>query len=368
MAERGPLTGIRVTALTETVPGPLASLILADLGAEVTVVERPSGDPARGMPAVFEALGRNKRFVALDLRDQADRAIAEALLTEADVILTGYRPDVARRLGLAPADIRERHPAAVVVSITASGDDQGAPILPAHDLSAQAAAGLLRTDEPMSEGSFDGPPVADLAAGMYAAIAALSGLVARGRGWESVGYGVSMVDAALALNAFALTRTLRGMAPEDGLQAPAGYATYRCGDGSIVAVGVSYEAPLWATLCRELGLVDLAGLSVDVRVRRRDELRVRLEEAFSGCVAEQVVRRLRAAGVPVDMALDADAVVGSSAFRASVVEDPSSTGHLASPIVVDGHRLPVRHAAPREPGADLPEVMGRLGKEPVVSD
>jgi crotonobetainyl-CoA:carnitine CoA-transferase CaiB-like acyl-CoA transferase len=333
-----PLDGIRVVALVETVPGPLASAILADLGAEVLVVERPTGDPARGIPAVFESFSRNKRFLALDLRRDDERARLEDELAGADVVIVGYRPDVARRLGVDPKSLATRFPAAVVVSVTAAGDDEPEPVKPAHDLSVRALAGQLPTERTMTEDELDGAPVADVVAGTYAAIAALAGLVARspGRGGR---FGVSMTDAAMALNAIGLTPALRGLPVADTMRAPAGYRTFRCSDGVLVAIGISYESHHWAAMCERLGLERWARLTVGERIERRREINAQLG-AVIALTSSAEVMALAGAGLPIERVLTpAEVVTGS---HVAVVTDRQGVDHLASPIVVEGEHLPVR--------------------------
>ena len=244
-----------------------------------------------------------------------------------------------------PASIARRFPRAVIVSVTAAGDDEEEPIKPAHDLSVRAIAGQLPLDRPMSEAELDGAPVADLLTGAYAAIAALAGLVGRTADRGSI-LGVSMVDSAFGLNAIALTAALQGLAPEDMMRAPAGYRTFRCGDGALVAIGVSYESHHWATLCQRLGLEHMSSLSVAERVDRR----VELNEEFAAVIATMpldTVIELAGEGLPVEPVRGPADVVAAGLLP--VLADRAGTRHLASPIVVDGRRLPVRLAAPGRP-------------------
>ncbi len=338
-----PLAGVRVVALVETVPGPLASSILADLGADVLVVERPAGDPARAIPAVFGSFARNKRFVALDLRAPGDRARLHRELATAHVVLVGYRPDVARRLELDPPTLARRYPDAVIVSVTAAGDDEGGVTKPAHDLSVRAVAGQVPTGRTMTESELDGAPVADIVTGVYAALAAVAGLVGRPRGRV---LGVSMRDAAFALNAIGLTAELQDVGIAGTMRAPAGYRTFRCRDGVLVAVGISYEAHHWDALCGRLGLTDLAGLSVEERIGRRDELNARLEAELATRDAASLLDEL-GDDLPVELVR----TLREASALAPTVRDPEGGRHLASPIVVDGERLPVRTRSPGPPSA-----------------
>ena len=113
-----------MVSLAEQYPGPFATLVLGDLGADVVQVERPAGgDPARAFPGHFTALGRGKRSVALDLKTAEGRAACRALVERADVLLEGFRPGVLARLGLDPAELTAAHPGLVVVSISGFGQE-----------------------------------------------------------------------------------------------------------------------------------------------------------------------------------------------------------------------------------------------------
>lgn len=356
-----PLTGTRVVALVETVPGPLASAILADLGATVTVVERPgTGDPTRGVPAVFRTLGRNKRFVSLDLHRADHRDVLERLLGRAEVVITGYRPDVARRLGVDAGSLRRRHPQAVVVSMTAYGPDGPDAEKAAHDLSIQALAGLLPGDRPVRDGDLDGLPVTDLMTGTYGAIAALAGLLARRQTGSGSTLEVSMRDAAFALNAFAITAALQALPPTARLRAPAGYGTFETRDRQVMALAVSFESRHWERLCHLLGRRDLAELGIDRRIECRAELNGQLAEAIATFDADELQRRLTEAGLPFEWVLDVDDVVHTDGLRSAAERDQGGAVHLGSPIVVDGRRPPVT-AAPDTAGAHTRAVLAELG-------
>ena len=185
-------TGIRVIDASRVLAGPFATMLLADLGADVIKVEPPSGDetrnwgppwwgdPADRRSAYFASVNRNKRSVVLDLQTDDGRATLDRLLATADLLVHNYRPSTAARLGLEPDALRARHPALVVASV---GGFPGADAdRPAYDLLAQAVSGLMSvTGEP------DGPPMKvgvallDLIAGLECAVGALAALVGRGR-------------------------------------------------------------------------------------------------------------------------------------------------------------------------------------------
>ncbi|MBM4318818.1 MAG: CoA transferase, partial [Deltaproteobacteria bacterium] len=157
-----PLAGVRVLDLTRLLPGPFATLLLADLGADVIKVEEPRGgdelrsyQPFAGpMGAIFAGLNRNKRSLALDLKPAEGKRLLEALLGTSDVLVESFRPGVLERLGFAPQRLRAEWPRLVVCSISGYGQSGPATAEAGHDLDYIARAGLLH-----ATGSPDGPPV-----------------------------------------------------------------------------------------------------------------------------------------------------------------------------------------------------------------
>ena len=138
------LDGIRIVCLAEQYPGPYATLLLADLGADVILVERPgSGDPARQFPGFHAALSRNKRSVVIDLKAEDGRRQLRDLVASADVLMEGFRPGTMERLGFGYAAVELLNPKLVYVSISGFGQSGPYRDRPAHDLSYQAIAGFL---------------------------------------------------------------------------------------------------------------------------------------------------------------------------------------------------------------------------------
>jgi crotonobetainyl-CoA:carnitine CoA-transferase CaiB-like acyl-CoA transferase len=138
-----PLAGYRVLSLAEQYPGPFATLLLSDLGADVIQLERPGGDPARRYPEFYAALNRGKRSAAVDLKHPGGVPAVAALAARADVVLEGFRPGVLDRLGLGAEQLTAANPALVHVSISGFGQTGPYRDRPAHDLTYQAMAGLL---------------------------------------------------------------------------------------------------------------------------------------------------------------------------------------------------------------------------------
>ena len=157
-----PLSGIRVLSLAEQYPGPYATMLLADLGADVILVERPgSGDPSRRFPGLFASLNRNKRSIVLNLKNPEDKNVFLQLVDTADVVIEGFRPGVMQRLNLDAAALRQRKPTLIYTSISSFGQHGPLSGVAGHDLSIQAAAGMIKV--PIGQESRSAVPVLPMA-------------------------------------------------------------------------------------------------------------------------------------------------------------------------------------------------------------
>jgi crotonobetainyl-CoA:carnitine CoA-transferase CaiB-like acyl-CoA transferase len=249
------LSGLRVVEIGQYVAAPLAGTIFADLGADVTKVERPGGDPLRADPARFAAWNRGKESVELDLRTRRGADILGDLVDEADLLIENLRPGALDRLGLAPATLRASRPRLVTCSISAWGaagpsrDEPGwEPLVHAR---AGAQQGLFTGDDPM----WLPFPVASVSAALVAVMGAAAALIKR----ASTGYGqhveTSLLDALLFLNAAAIFHR-EGHRPRiiRHTKSPI-LRVFDTSDGRAVMVNLS-GTERWRELCRLLGVDD----------------------------------------------------------------------------------------------------------------
>ena len=280
------LAGLRVVSMAEQYPGPLCTLTLSDLGADVIQVERPGmGDPSRYLKTFYECLNRGKRSIALDVRQTDQRETLLSLLKDADVFLEGFRPGKLAKLGLGYDDVAAINPGIIYVSISGFGQDGPYRNRPAHDLSFIGAAGILaeRLDGRVT-GDMPSLALADTMAGLYATIGVLTALVGRGKTGRGSYVDIGMLDAVLALQAgfFALDAAEREAKP----MADPGYQLYEAADGKWLTTSIANEDPNWDQLCRDVGLPEFAGLTRSDRIARRAEL--------TGRIAAQIARHPRA--------------------------------------------------------------------------
>ncbi|HET9676741.1 MAG TPA: CoA transferase [Solirubrobacterales bacterium] len=327
---------MRILDFSRVLAGPLATMTLADLGAEVTKVERPgAGDDTRswgpphddtGEATYFQAVNRNKRSVALDLADPGDLAEARRLALAADVVVENFRPGVMAKLGLDYESLAAENPRLVFCSITGFGGSGAGAELPGYDLLVQALGGLMSvTGEPEGEPLKVGVALVDVIAGLYAAVGILAALEHRRESGEGQLVEVDLLSALLAgLVNQSSAYTVAGVVPERmGNRHPsiAPYELLRCYEGELVlAVGNDRQ---FGDLCEVLGEPGLADdtrfATNSARVENRAELQFLLERALASRPAAEWVELLRAARVPAGVVND----VGSAfEFAARLGLDP----------------------------------------------
>ena len=268
----GKLSGIRVVDLTQFLPGPMLTMMMADQGAEVVKVEPPAGDPARamgpfeaGQSVWFRNLNRGKRAVALDLKSEPGRDALWRLIDDADVFVEGFRPGVVTRLGFGYADVAARNPRIVYCSVSAFGQSGVLADHPAHDMAVQARAGFLSVnDGPDGVPVVPGVPAADLAAGLTGLAAVLMALLGRERSGRGDYVDIAMFDSLLPwCSHIAGSAIIGGAAPRSANQRSLGgaafYSLYRTADDRHVALG-GRELKFVRNLLEALGRPDLIAL------------------------------------------------------------------------------------------------------------
>ena len=255
-----PLAGIRILDLARLGPGPHSSQILADFGAEVIKLEPPSkGGKELSMPRVIR---RNTRSIILNLKSDKGREVFRKLVATVDVVMEGFRPGVAQRLGIDYESLRQIKPDIICVSLTGFGQDGPYREVAGHDINYQSLAGILHLT-----GDRDGPPripgnaIADDAGGIAAALAIAIALLARERTGVGQYVDMAMVDTLLTMMLLNIDECVEtGVSPRRGETMLTGaypfYNVYECKDGKYLSVG-AIEPWFWENLCRRLGREDL---------------------------------------------------------------------------------------------------------------
>jgi crotonobetainyl-CoA:carnitine CoA-transferase CaiB-like acyl-CoA transferase len=329
------LTGLRILDFSRVLAGPFATMMLADLGAEVIKVERPGigdetrawGPPhdARGQATYFSAVNRNKASVALDLRSDDGRRRAAAFAATADVVVENFRPGVLDGLGLGYEALAARRPGLVYCSITGFGAGQGAE-LPGYDLLVQALGGLMSiTGAPDGEPQKVGVALVDILAGLFASVGILAALRHRDATGEGQRVEVDLMSSLLAaLVNQGSAYTIAGVIPRrlgNAHPSISPYELYPTGDGDLVlAVGNDRQ---FAALCDVIGAPRLASdpryATNPDRVAHRDALKAELIGCLSAAPAAEWAARLTAARVPAGVVND---VAGAFALAEALGMDP----------------------------------------------
>ena len=309
----GPLSGITVVDMSRVLAGPYCTMILADLGARIIKIERPStGDDSRqfgpfkdGRSAYFMAFNRRKESIALDLKSPYEREILDAIIQDADVIVENFRPGVMDRLGYGWEALSSRHPRLVYASVSGYGDSGPLRDQPAYDMIIQAIGGAMSmTGDPDGPPLRIGPSIADIGSGMFAAIGVCAALAERARTGRGQKIDVAMLDSQVALLEHALARVgWESTVPtRTGAHHPslAPFGAFRARDGDMVIAAANDT--LFATLADTLGRPELADeprfVSNPRRVENQVALKAVIDELLSTRDVEEWIPPLQDAGVP----------------------------------------------------------------------
>ncbi len=377
------LQGIRVVELGNFITGPLAAMMLADLGAEVIKVERPEGDPFRRghgstYGPAFVAYNRNKKSVVIDTHAPEGRADLLALIDTADVLIDNFRPGVIEKLGLAPDVLRARNPRLIQCSITGFGAKGPYRDRPAFDTVGQALSGVASfLIEPDAPESF-GPTVADNATGMYAAYGVMGALVERGRTGLGRRIEVNMLESAMAFIQDAYTNfTMAGIVGSKYSRIVRSQCfAFRCADDRLIGIHLSTTEKFWRELVETLGATELLEderfRTHQTRVGHYHQLKDLLAARFLTRPRGEWMALLDQSDVPfspihnVKEALEDPQVV---ALGVAVEMEHSQMGKVTSvacPLLVDGARPMAQMQAPPMIGEHTREVLGALGRQSAV--
>lgn len=361
-----PLAGLRVLDLTRLLPGPMCTLYLADLGADVLKIEDDQeGDYLRTLnPGLFAAINRNKRGMTLDLRQPGDRDRLLRLVENAEVLVESFRPGVMDRLGVGYELLRARNPRLVYCALTGYGRSGPYRDKAGHDINYRGYSGQLE-----QSGRPGGPPdvsnfqLADLGGGALTAAFGILAAVLRARSTGEGGYlDVAMLDGTLALQVAPLATYL-----QQGATRPRGedmlsgllpnYDVYPCADGRYLALG-ALEPKFWAGFCQAVGHPELAALpllgaeAAQTRQRLTELLRQKTRDEWAALLAAHDV-----CATPV-LTLE-EALANEQVLARDMVCQVDGQPQFACPIKLDGYHFEVTRPAPK-PGEHTAEILAEL--------
>lgn len=311
----GPLAGLRILDLTQFLAGPYATMIFADLGAEVIKLEAPVGDWSRVLPPNFVgeescyylSINRNKQSIVVDMKNEGGLEVVRRLADESDILVENFRPGVLDRLGLTYDGLSKRNPGLIWASISGFGQTGEDRDRPAYDMIVQAiSGGMGMTGEPGRSAVRSGIPLGDLSAGMYAVIGALAALEER----RSSGLGqyidISMLDCQVSMLCYQAAYYLHsGKNPGRqgwGHDSIPTYRGFNCANSTSLVITANTER-MWQGLCDVLGIPELKEdprfTLNEHRYENRHELWPILEGVFMMHDADHWVPLLLEAGIPV---------------------------------------------------------------------
>jgi crotonobetainyl-CoA:carnitine CoA-transferase CaiB-like acyl-CoA transferase len=360
-----PLAGVRVVDFSMFVPGPFCSAILADLGADVIKVEPPKGDPGRGyVPVQFRTENRNKRSIAIDLKNEKSKGIVARLAKHADVAIEGFRPGVAKRLGIDAEALRKANAKIVCCSISGYGQTGPWRERPGHDVNYVAAAGALAfPGQWLKAPARSSLAIADMGGGAFAAIAILSSLYER----QKTGRGACL-DLSLFETAFFWGAMRHSLDPKVDPRAhlfPVN-DVFETSDGKRLTLGI-LEEHFWTNfvgVTKRLGF-DLSSESFSTDAKRRangDELARVLSEILITKSSKEWLALCDEHDVPVDLCITPGEAAGLEQIGAR--QDVASAGgerFATFPVHADGARGgELRRGVPRL-GEHTREILVELG-------
>lgn len=374
------LDGISVLDLSRLAPGPYCSMLLGDLGADVVLVEAPpeflrsrsvdNNDALAERRRAYNALGRNKRSIVINLREPDGRHILHQMCKDVDVVLEGFRPGVVSRLGADYQTISDINPRVVYCSISGYGQSGPYRDIVGHDINYISTGGALGLiGRPGQKPSIPQNLIADLAAGgLMAAFSITSALLSRERSGHGQYIDISMSDGVLYLLAMAASSVLSGgpvPSPGEGSLSGASphYDIYETADGKWLSIGAG-EPHFWSNLCKAVGREDFIPLQSDTA--RHHEIRQHLIETFSSKTRDQWFEELKAVDICVApvYALDEALSDPHNLARQMVVELNDSRSGTVSQIGI-GPKFSetpgqIRTTAPT-PGEHTDHVLDSLG-------
>src|SRR6187399_1214716 len=323
-----PLDDMFVVDLSRILSGPVCTMLLADMGAQIIKVEPPPwGDDSRkwgppfvgGMSTYFQSVNRNKKSLGLNLQSEAGRQILWKLIERADILIENFKPGVLDRLGFGYEAVSKRRPEIVYCSISGFGQTGPYRTRPGYDVVAQGESGLMDLT-----GFPDGPPakvgtsISDIVTGMYATQGILLALLARARSHKGQWVDVSLLDSTVATLTYQAQSYLStGRTPSRmGTRHPSivPYECFRVRDG-YVNIGVTNQKQ-WMSFCTELDLPDVQDdprfSSTDSRLNNYSELKPILDRVLEKFTRSEVLRKMSNAAIPA----------GPVNTVAEIMEDP----------------------------------------------
>ena len=357
-----PLKGLKVVDFSMLLPGPLTTLILGDLGAEIIKVEPPGGDYARHMNShMFDGANRGKRSIALDMKSPEAGPVIEKLARYGDIAIEGFRPGVAARLGFGPEVFHAANPNLVYCSLSGFGQTGPYATKAGHDLAYLAMGGSLAYRGQLRQSpSRASLPIADIAGGAFAAVAILAALrEGKGQTLDLSLYEAVLYSSALRFGFTADSDTIDHLYPANDL--------FLCGDGKQIALTV-VEEKFWhnlvsVTVDRAPVLGNPEFATEALRLQNHLSLMSHLDTMFATRPAQDWITLFDPADVPAAICVsNAEAIQAPQAVARGLHRDTPFGPAVPFPVIANGEMVPTHGPAP-EMSEHSDEILAELGFE-----
>lgn len=381
-----PLSGVQVVDFSRLLPGPFATQMLAELGADVIKVEQPGiGDPSRHNhpeyrtnSVYFNAVNANKRSLAIDLKQAQGKEIITRLIKHADVVIESFRPGVAKKLGIDYASCRNLNPRIIYCSITGFGQTGPLSHIAGHDLVIQGLTGLMGCAlEEQNPPAVPGFQAADFAGSLYAVIAIQAAVAQRGKTGVGCEVDLAMYEALFNMVLMPLSSRLAqiaGFSGEPRMESFGGnprYSTYLSRDGKPIAVSL-LETKAWREFCDAIGRPDLVSEDetpehrLSAHGERHALYRNALREYCASYTWEEIMRHMNETGIAIcpvctpEEALELRHVAARNLV--GEIEHPleGRIPYLVNPLARAGLTREVPHPAP-DLGEQTEDILDELG-------
>ncbi|MEH6476587.1 MAG: CaiB/BaiF CoA-transferase family protein [Sneathiella sp.] len=360
-----PLHGLRVIDFSMLLPGPLTTLVLADLGAEVIKVEPPGGDYSRHMKGhIFEGTNRNKRSIVIDMKSPSSASIIEQLALYGDIVIEGFRPGVAKRLGFDAQSLQAVNPDLIYCSLSGFGQTGPASKKAGHDLAYIAmGGGLVHKGQLRQQPSRAALPIADLAGGSFAAIAILAALHGKKPGERGAVLDLSLYESMMYTSAIRFgfhtsPDAVEHLYPANDL--------FTCADGRQIALTI-VEEKFWVNFVEmtkdyQPAFGETVFQTEEGRLVNFERLMALLDQLLATRPAEEWVSIMDKADVPAAVCVPlSDAIQTEHAQERAIHVETQNGAVVPFPVIASDQRLPQQQERPPQMGENSLEILEQLG-------
>lgn len=366
-----PLEGMIVADFTTWFPGPYCTRLLSDMGARVIKVEPTiSGDPERKSPGTFSVVNAGKESIAIDLSTSQGREIAHRFLSTVDILIEGYRPGIATKLGIDYPTVSGLKKDIIYCSITGFGQTGPLSQQPVHNINALAESGILSMwgetgDPPVNK---PGVWIADLAASMFAVSTILGAVVQKAKSGKGAYLDVSMADCCISWVSGAMAQYFNGLKIKTSIPSYPAYGIFQAKDEEYLVIAALADRH-WLSLCKALGFKDYISdpslATIQERRKKANEINGRIADII--CTRERAywLNLFKKHGIGANSVTTLEEIPEHPQFThrqlIDIAGNPSPATGVAFPVIVNNERWGTKRSLAPDLGQDTLEVLKSLG-------